>query len=105
MVDLINGTKEEKSKYYYALGMELGKAVIKKGGMLKTRYEKYIRSLNDNMYPDTKTKLNELIELLIIAEVYIPHIDTLYAMPDDEKNKAIHSILNFAMKPIAENKK
>lgn len=104
MVDLINGTKEEKSKYYYALGMELGKAIVKKGGLLKTRYEKYIRSLNDNMYPDTRTKFNELIELLIIAEVYIPHIDNLYVMSDDEKNKAIHSILNFAMKPIAENR-
>ena len=105
MVDLINGTKEEKTKYYYALGMELGKVIVEKGGILKTRYEKYIRSLNDNMYPDTRTKFNELIELLIIANIYIAHIDKLFIMSDDEKNKAIYSILNFAMKPIAENNK
>ena len=103
MVDLINGTNEEKMKYYYALGMAFGKAISRKGGLLQTRYEKYIRGLNDNMYPDTRTRLNELVELLIIAEVHIPHIDSLYSMSDVEKNKAIHSILNFAMKPIAKN--
>ena len=37
MVDLINGTKEEKTKYYYALGMELGKAVIKKRWYVKNK--------------------------------------------------------------------
>lgn len=105
MVDLINSSNEEKVKYYYALGIALGKAIVKKGGILENRYRKLARGFADNLYPDAKTRLDEVVELLIIAEVYIPHLDNLYAMSDDEKNKAIHSILNFAMKPIAENNK
>lgn len=103
MINLIDCSNEERSKYYYSLGMQLGRAINRKGDKIKVRYNKVIKGLMDNIYPDAKSKLHEVVELLIIAEIYIPSLDQLYMLSDNEKTKAVHSILNFAMKPIAEN--
>lgn len=95
-------TKQERMNYYYMLGKKLGKAVVKKGRQLETRYRNYVR--NPHVYPTTREKFNELVELMIIADLYIPNLQELLTSSDEEKNTVINLILNTAMKPIAESK-
>lgn len=95
-------TKQERMNYYYMLGKKLGKAVVKKGGLLETRYRNYVRNLH--ICPTTREKFNELVELMLMADFYIPNLTELLASSDEEKRIAINLILNTAMKPIAENR-
>lgn len=103
MVDLIKDNYEEKSKYYYAIGMELGKAVIKKEGSLKTHHRKFMLDLGKEYY-SPQVKLEKLLNILLEAEISAPKLCDLFDADDKSKNQAVWCILNASMRPIEDPK-
>lgn len=92
---------EEQHKVYYAIGKQLGKAVVKKGGKLRNRHRYFMLNLSN--YPSSQERLEELLNILLLAEVpAIPLVKLLDATPEEQK-LAINLVLNTSMKPIEEN--
>lgn len=94
----------EKTKHYYTLGLNLGKEISKKGGKLETKYKNLIRNLDTGIFRTPKDKFNELVEIMLMADVYIPNLPELYLSSDKERTTALHLILNACAKAIIENK-
>lgn len=95
---------EEQNKVYYAIGIQLGKSVVKKAGKLKSLHRKFMldqSKLDYSSYP--KERLKKLLDILLLAEVpAIPLVKLLDATPE-EQNRAVNFVLNASMKPIVES--
>lgn len=96
---------DEQTKYYYALGIELGKKVVKEKGSLENNHRKLMLHLGDNKYfVDTKAELEKLLDVLLEAKISATRLCDLLDASHEEQKKAIWNILNASMKPIEEAK-
>lgn len=95
---------EEQNKIYYAIGIQLGKSVVKKEGKLKNLHRKFMldqSKLYYSSYP--KERLEKLLDILLLAEVPAIPIVKLLDATSEEQNRAVNFVLNASMKPIEES--
>lgn len=99
LTDLINDNFEKKFKYYYAIGTKLGEVVVEKEGYLKNHHKKFMLSLSKD-FSSPQARLEELLNLLLEAEIPAPKLCNLFDADDKIKNQAVYCILNASMKAL-----
>lgn len=92
---------KEENKVYYAMGIQLGKAISKKEGALKYKHNKFLLDhpkVGYSYHPIER--LEKTMELFLMAEIPAVPLLALYDASADEINNALNFILFASTRPL-----